>query len=188
MSEHDDVVIEPDDESLEGEGSSASKLTEKLKKLREELVKANLEKQEYLDGWQRAKADYVNVRKRAEEDRQTLVRSAAAGIVKALLPALDSFDHALEAKEASSAWADGIKNTHAQLMKALEAEGLRSFDPTGETFDPNWHEPVETLAVDTEEEENKVIKTHQRGYSLNGMIIRPARVAVGRLRSDESNS
>ncbi len=184
MSEHDDVVIEPDDESLEGEGSSASKLSEKLKKLKEELAKVSQERQEYLDGWQRAKADYVNVRKRADEDRHVLVRSAATGIVKALLPALDSFDHALEAASAADAWADGIKNTHAQMIKALEAEGLRQFDPTGEVFDPHMHEPVETVLVENESKENIILKTHQKGYSLNGMIIRPARVAVGHLKQD----
>ncbi|MES2135185.1 MAG: nucleotide exchange factor GrpE [Patescibacteria group bacterium] len=179
MNTEDDVVIEPDDESLEGEGASATKLSAQIKKIKSELEKALKERQEYLDGWQRAKADYVNIRKRAEDERQALVKGASRGLVEALLPALDSFDHAMSSVEGGGAWIEGIKNTHSQLMKALEAEDVSAFDPLGEIFDPNVHEPVETVAVTSEVEDNTVTKVYQKGYTLHGTIIRPARVAVG---------
>lgn len=176
---HDDITIETDDESLEGEGASADKLREKLKKAKEELAKAEDEKREYLDGWQRAKADYINAKKRAEEDRQGHALYAAGAIVSSLLPVLDSFDHALGASNGDEAWLEGVKNTHAQLVKALSQNGVESFDPLREIFDPLLHEPVETLAVSSREDDNTVTKVHQKGYTLRGKVIRPARVAVG---------
>ncbi len=175
----DDITVETDDESLEGEGSSADKLREKLKKIKEELAQSNTEKQQYLDGWQRAKADYVNAKKRAEEERQNHALYAAEAIVSSLLPVLDSFDHALAASNGDEPWLEGVKNTHAQLLKALAQNGVESFDPLGEKFDPLLHEPVETLAVSSSAEDNTVIKVHQKGYVLRGKVIRPARVAVG---------
>ena len=179
MSLSDDITIDSDDETLEGEGSSADKLSARLKKLREDLSKANKEKQEYLEGWQRAKADYVNVRKRSEEERGVLVRSASLSLVKEMLPALDSFEQALASMEGNSAWLEGVKNTHAQLLQALAKEGVVAINSLGEIFNPMEHEPVETVAVETAKEDNTVTKVHQKGYALNGIIIRPARVAVG---------
>ncbi len=181
----DDLTIETDDESLEGEGASASKLTAQLKKLREELKKVTAERQEYLEGWQRAKADYVNVKRRAEEERGELIRGAALGIVRSILPVLDSFDHALEAAPpGEDVWIAGIKNTKTQLLKALEAEGVAGFDPIGEQFDPARHEPVGTVAVSSPEEDNIVTKTYQKGYTLHGTLVRPARVAVGHYQNE----
>ncbi len=183
--EEDDIVIESEDESLEGEGSSASKLNERLKKLRAELAVAKKERQEYLDGWQRAKADYVNIKKRGEDERGAFVRDASSALVKEILPALDSFEHALASPHSSDpAWLEGMQNTYSQLMKALEDKGVVAFDPLGETFDPAKHEPVETVAVTDVARDNTVTKVHQRGYALYGTIIRPARVAVGHFKNE----
>lgn len=183
MSDQDDVVIEPDADE-EG-GTTAEALQKKLKKAKEELAKANTEKRQYLEGWQRAKADYVNAKKRAEDDHQKLVSKASEDLISSLLPVLDSFDHALLAAQGDEPWLDGIKNTHAQLMKALEAKGVSSFDPMGEKFNPILHEPVETLAVSTPEEDNIITKVHQKGYALHGKVIRPARVAVGHYKNSD---
>jgi len=174
MSDADDVVFESED----GEGNTKNP-EEKLKELREKLKKTEKEKGEYLEGWQRSKADYINVKKRAEDDRQSAALYASEALVVSLLPVLDSFDHALAAAQGDEPWLEGIKNTHAQLLKALAGNGVEPFDPLGEKFDPLLHEPVETLAVQTPEEDNTVTKVHQKGYALRGKIIRPARVAIG---------
>ena len=96
-----------------------------------------------------------------------------------MLPALDSFEQALASMEVNSAWLEGVKNTHAQLLQALAKEGVVAINPLGEIFNPMEHEPVETVAVETTKEDNTVTKVHQKGYALNGIVIRPARVAVG---------
>jgi molecular chaperone GrpE len=173
MSEPDEIVFEEED----GEGNTKSP-AEKLKELREKLAEAKKERDQYLEGWQRAKADYVNAKKRGDEERQSLARFAAENLALSLLPVLDSFDHALESADGDEAWLEGIKNTHSQLMKALAQNGVEAFDPKGQAFDPLLHEPVETLAVSTPEEDNIVTKVHQKGYTLHGKVIRPARVAV----------
>lgn len=177
MSDSDDVTIEPEED--EDGGASAEVLRKKLTKAKEELEKANAEKREYLEGWQRSKADYINAKKRFEEGRESMALYATEALVTSLLPVLDSFDHALTAAEGDEAWLEGIKNTHAQLMKALEQNGVTAFDPKGEILDPLLHEPVETLAVSDKEEDNTILKVHQKGYTLRGKVIRPARVAVG---------
>lgn len=174
MPDVDDVVFESED----GEGNAKTP-EERLKELREKLKNTQKERDEYLEGWQRAKADYVNAKKRAENDRQAAALYASEALMVSLLPVLDSFDHALAAAEGDEPWLEGIKNTHAQLLKALAGNGVESFDPIGETFDPLLHEPVETLAVSVPEEDNIVTKVHQKGYTLRGKVIRPARVAIG---------
>ena len=170
----DDVTLEPED----GEGTTQS-LGGKLKDLREKLKKTEKERAEYLDGWQRAKADYVNAKKRAEEGRLEDIKYACGALIADLLPALDSLDQALSHIEADSEVARGLLNTRSQVMAALEKHGIKESDPTGEMFDPNVHEPMDTLAVSKESEDNTVTKVYQRGYTLHGKVIRPARVQVG---------
>jgi molecular chaperone GrpE len=170
----DDVILEPED----GEGATKS-LNQKLKEIREQLRKTEKERAEYLDGWQRTKADYVNAKKRAEEARQEDLRYASASLIGDILPALDSLDQALEHLEEDSELTRGLSNTRNQLTSVLQKHGLESFDPTGETFDPNIHEPMDALAVSDESEDNIVTKVYQKGYALHGKVIRPARVQVG---------
>lgn len=171
MSDIDDVVLEPED----GEGNTQNP-EQKLKELREKLKETAKQRDEYLDSLQRMKADYINAKNRFEEERQGLTRFATEGLVLQLLPVMDGLESALLHSEDASG---GIKNIKNELSKILSQNGIESFDPLGLVFDPNVHEPVETLAVETESEDNTVTKVHQKGYTLNGRTIRPARVAVG---------
>ena len=169
----DDIMLEP--ESGEGEGTPE----QKLKELRDTLKKALAERDEYLAGWQRSKADYINARKRAEEERDVLSGHITEKLIKGLLPALDSFEHALATTETDDQWLSGIKNTYTQLMSALKEYGVTQFDPVGEEFNPTKHEPVETVAVSEKEKDNIVTLVRQKGYEIQGKVIRPARVQVG---------
>lgn len=169
MDENDDVTLETED----GEGNTQTG-AQKLTELREKLKKVQKERDEYLDSLQRMKADYINARKRFEEDGKSIARFAAESVVAELLPVMDALEMALLHGEN----AEGVKNIKTQLEKVFAENGVTSFGEIGEVFDPALHEPVETLAVETLEEDNKVTKVHQKGYSLNGRIIRPARIAV----------
>ena len=166
----DEIIMEPED----GEGNAQSALG-KLKDLREELKKAKKERDEYLDSLQRMKADYINAKKRFEEEKQALGSFAAVAVILELLPVMDALEQAL----AHAADRKGIEGIRNQLGKLLSAHGVEQFDPLGEQFDPAKHEPVETLAVEKESDDNTVTKVHQKGYTLEGRTIRPARVAVG---------
>lgn len=166
----DEIVMDPED----GEGNTAN-AGQKLKDLREKLNEVQKQRDEYLDSLQRMKADYVNAKKRFEDDKRALSEFAAQALVVELLPVADSLEYALAHAKDSQ----GLVNTQKELSKIFATHGVESFDPTGEIFDPARMEPVETLAVPDESEDNKVTKTHQKGYTLHGRVIRPARIAVG---------
>ncbi|OGG43330.1 nucleotide exchange factor GrpE [Candidatus Kaiserbacteria bacterium RIFCSPHIGHO2_01_FULL_48_10] len=174
--ENDDLVVEP--EAEDGEGGLKTP-EQKIKELREALKKAQEERDQNLLGWQRTKADYVNAKRRFEEEGVSTARYAVEKLIEGLLPVLDSFEYALAHGGEDAGLSTGIQNIYTQLTQALSSAGVSSFSPENETFDPSRHESVETVAVTDAKMDNVVTKVHQRGYQLNGKVIRPARVAVG---------
>ena len=176
--DNDDVVIESDDESLEGEGSTASKLKDKLKSLRETLAKANEEKQQYLDGWQRAKADYVNLSRRSAEQRAEDRTRGITDAVGAFFPAFD----ALERAKAHGELPPGFQGIVKQLESAATALGLQKIgdDAVGQSFDPAIHEAITAVPTDDEEKDGIVTELLENGWQIGEKVIRPAKVAVAR--------
>ncbi len=131
------------DDSVIAEESSS----ETIKKLRAELKKAQEEKQEYLTGWQKAKADFINSRKRDEEAQKEFARYANENIIAELIPVLDSFNMAMGNKETwekvDKNWRIGVEYISGQLKKVLEDFGLKEIDPLGKRFDPSRDEAIE---------------------------------------------
>lgn len=166
--ENDDIVIEDDPESSSPKGVE--------KKLREKLKAAEDKAKEYLDSWQRAQADFVNLRKKDEEAKQEFVKFANANFVEDLLPVLDSFSLAL------THGAKDIEPVYNQFMQVLRAKGLEESNPLGEPFDPRLHEAVGSLPTDKSEDDHKILEVVQKGYILSGKIIRPAKVKVGEFK------
>lgn len=169
----DDIIVE---DLEDGDNNNVKKLRDKLKKCVEE-------KQEYLNGWQRSKADFVNARKKEEEFRAGLIAFAKEGLIIDLLTSIDNFDMAFANKEVWESvdknWRIGIEHIHSQLLKTLEEHGLEQFDPQGEQFDHNRHDSIETVVTDKKEDDHKVVEVMQKGYILGGKVIRPAKVKVG---------
>jgi molecular chaperone GrpE len=124
-----------------------------------------------------------------DETRQRLNRAAderaqreKADFIAGLLPVLDNLQRATEAAETDGATdviAEGIRRTASSFENALAAAGVEPIDAVGETFDPELHEAVETVAV-APEDEGKVVAQHTRGYRIGDRLLRPARVKVGR--------
>lgn len=170
-----------DDSVLAEEGAH-----ETVKKLREKLKKSTAEKQEYLDGWQRARADYTNFKKISEKERGEFISLANEGLIDELVPILESFEMAWANKEAwekvDKNWRAGIEHIHNQFLSTLESRGMKILNPVGETFDSNTHEATEHVSVDKEKDNHKIISVQQKGYSLNGKILRPAKVVVGEFK------
>ena len=156
---------------------------EAVKKLREKLKACEVQKTEYLTGWQRAKADLINARKRDEADRLEFVKYANERLIDELIPVLDSFDLAITNKEAwekvDKNWRVGMESIIAQMKKALADAGLSEIDPLDTKFDHNLHEAVSYETVEDEKLDHVVIGVIQKGYSLNGKVLKPARVRVG---------
>ncbi|HEY4511848.1 MAG TPA: nucleotide exchange factor GrpE [Candidatus Paceibacterota bacterium] len=168
--------------SLEEEGNPK----ETIKKLREELRKCVEEKQEYLTGWQRAKADFINARKRDEESQKEFLKFAKQDIVVELLPVLQSFDMAIGNKEAwekaDKNWRTGVEYIYTQMKQILEAQGLKEVNPLGLDFDPLRDEAIEYVPVEKEVDHNKIVSVIQKGYLFNGKSVQPPRVTVGEFK------
>ncbi|MFT5179509.1 MAG: molecular chaperone GrpE [Candidatus Paceibacteria bacterium] len=162
----DDVVFEDEE-------------TSKIEKLKKELKNCKEEKQEYLDGWQRAQADSINLKKRLEQEKRDFAKYSTESFILEIIPVLDSFDMAFKDKvaweKAPENWRVGIEYIYTQLKSTLENNGVRILSPLGETFDPNLHNSIENV----EGEEGKVMEVIQKGYELNDKLIRPANVKVG---------
>jgi molecular chaperone GrpE len=178
-TEKSDIVADELDDSVVAEESAA----DTIKKLREKLKKALEEKQEYLTGWQRAKADLINARKRDETDRTEFVKFANERLIDGLIPVLDSFELAMGNKEAwekaDKNWRVGVESIAGQLKKALSDAGLEEVNPTGQKFDPMRDEAAVYEPVDSEDKNHTIINVVQKGYNLNGRPMRPAKVKVG---------
>jgi len=151
---------------------------ELVKKLRARLKKCEEEKKEYLDGWQRLKADTVNASKQQSEALSAAQKRAVSDFMHNLLPALDSFDIALQGDYSDTMdaeWLKGIEHVHSQLLKSLEASGVENYGDVGELFDFRIHEAI---AHEEGGKENTVAKVEQRGYKMGENVIRAAKVSV----------
>lgn len=167
----DDVVI------LEEETTP-----EAVKKLREKLKKAVAEKQEYLDGWQRLKADVVNSKKADAEERERFTRFAGEKVLVDILPVMDSFDMAFSNRAAWESapenWRKGVEYIYAQLFSALENHGVRQINPLGAPFDPREHDSIATIPTTDKAKNDHIAEVIQKGYRLHARVIRPAKVKV----------
>lgn len=182
--QEDDVTVEADsdlDDSVVAEEAAG----ETIKKLRLKLKEAEKKAAEYLAGWQRAQADFINYKKRDATEREEFLKFAAEPVILDTIHVMDSFDMAFGNKEhwekADKSWRDGVEKIYAQLRKTLEKHGVTVDDPLGKDFDPNNHLAVEMIPVQKAEDDGKIVAVVQRGYLLNDKVIRAAKVKVGQL-------
>lgn len=176
--ETDDVVF--DDTSEEGETSNPLVL---IKKLRAKIKELEGKNQEYLTGWQKERAESVNLRKRLEEEKKEFRKFAKEDIATEIIPVLDSFDGAFKNKEAwekvDKNWRMGVEYIHTQLVNVLSNHGVSIINPLSEKFDPKRDEAVETLPVENEEDDHRVLEVVSVGYKLQDKIIRAPKVKIG---------
>ena len=141
------------------------------------LVARAKERDEYLALAQRTQADFENYRKRMARENAAAVDRGVAKVAKELLPALDHLEIALKAAEGHEDVVKGFAMVAEELRTALARAGIEAFSPQGEPFDPNEHEAMASQPSE-EAESGTVIEVYQRGYRLNGTVLRPARVVV----------
>jgi molecular chaperone GrpE len=158
---------EPETSEIEDAGSLKQALAEEKEKA-----------EDYLASWQRAQADFINYKRRTEQERQELSRFATANLIQSLLPILDDLDRALNAappKAGKHSWLEGVRLVDRKFRSILEAQGLTEIKAVGEPFDPNFHEAVRQ----DKGEEGLVIEEFQKGYMIHDKLLRPAKVVVG---------
>ncbi|MBM4422556.1 MAG: nucleotide exchange factor GrpE [Chloroflexi bacterium] len=150
--------------------------------LKAQIEAASAKAAEYLDGWQRARADFANYKKRIERENADLSQTVAATVLTRILPALDDFDLAMKTAPADgdgAKWAEGIALVHRKLKAILENEGIQRINADGQPFDPNFHEAVVHEETDSHPE-GHVIEVLRQGYKLGDRVIRPALVKVAK--------
>ncbi len=134
---------------------------------------------EYQERYQRLLADFENYKKREEASKADFKKFAQSSLIEKLLPVIDNLDRALAKADEDDAFVEGVIMTRKELMKVLENEGLEEIESDGCEFDHNIHQAV--LAEENDEvEENHIIETFQKGYKLNGRVLRPAMVKVSK--------
>jgi molecular chaperone GrpE len=153
------------------------------------LQEAQHQAAEYLDGWQRARAEFANYKRRSERAMQEHYANAAGSILGRFLSVQDDLERALKDRSEEGdgkAWAEGIELINRKLNSLLEAEGVEPIKAIGERFDPNFHEAL-SYEDNDEVEDGCVIDVVRQGYMLKERVLRPALVRVAKSRGDETN-
>ncbi len=176
----DDITIDIDDAAAENLAEGKTSFGGDSKKANDKLKKCTTEKQEYLDGWQRAKADLINAKKDFDEQKKDFAKFAKGDLISQIIPVLDSFDMAFKNTEGvPEQWLKGVEYIYNQFNTVLEENGVNQIDPKGEKFDMNKHTSVEMIKVDDESQESIILEVVQKGYELNSKVLREAKVRVG---------
>jgi molecular chaperone GrpE len=157
-------------------------VSDEITELNKRLEDTSKRTEEYLALAQRVKADFMNYKRRVEQEREEQTRLSQSGLMLKLLPVLDDLERAMDSVRADLAglhWVQGIGHINRKLQNVLESEGLERIDAVGQEFDPRLHEGV-VFDESSPEEAGKVLAVLQNGYRLHDRVIRPAMVKVGK--------
>ena len=175
QDENDDITLSDESEE-ENSGVLIKKLRQRIKELGEK-------NQEYLTGWQKERADSINLRKRLEEEKKEFAKFAKEDISTELISVLDSFESAFKNKDAwekvDKNWRQGVEYIHTQFLNVLANHGVLIISPLGEQFDPQRDAAVGTVPVEKPEDNHKILEVVSAGYKLHEKLIRAPKVKVG---------
>lgn len=179
-SRHKDSQQEDNNEQKAQEG--------KMKELCDQIELLQKEKDELFAKLQRVSADYANYQKRVPKQITDTIGYEKERIIKSLLPALDNFEHTLQnahSAENVDVLLKGIRIIYDQMLDILKSHNVEQIKALGENFDPAMHQAM-TQQSNPEKEENTVLEEFQKGYKLNGRVIRPSKVIVNKLPGEKS--
>ena len=183
-SQADEIVY--DDEKKENTFGDHQNSTDKLNKFKKELKQCQAEKKEYLSNWQKSQAELINYRKRQEKRIEEIYRTASAEIIKELLPVLDALEEAIKHQgldgQPKEEIQKGLESLLRQMLSVFQKYGLESINPAGREFDPNLCEAIDVIDC-PKEQDGQVIEVIQPGYTLNGQLLRSAKVRVGQSKN-----
>lgn len=172
---------EPKTEKKAAPKKEKNKDSKKIEELQTKLAEAEAKAAKEKDDYIRLMAEFETFRRRTAEDRLNLISSASADTIKGLLPVLDDCERAMELLKGSSdeAAKEGTGLIYSKLMAYLKTKGLEVIDARGKQFDTDFHEAIAQFPVQDEAQKNCVFDVTQTGYTLNGKVIRYAKVVVG---------
>lgn len=158
---------------------------DELTALQQELEEQKAKAAEYLDGWQRARAEFANYKKRIEKEQEDMIKSANGAFIVKLLPIMDDFERAFQTLPLDlmgMTWLEGIALIQRKLQVLLEQEGVTVIESEGQMFDPTLHQAV-THEESEEHEEGQIMGEVQKGYKMGDKVLRPSLVRVARKAS-----
>ncbi|MGM5488744.1 MAG: nucleotide exchange factor GrpE [Nanobdellota archaeon] len=126
---------------------------------------------------QRLQAEFDNYRKRTHKEYEDIIKTSTKAFVMKLLPIIDNIDLALKNDQDKDEFIKGVQMIFNQFRKLLQDEGIKEIDCLGQEFDPTCHE---ALLTEESDQDNIVLQEFQKGYTLHGKVIRPAKVKVGK--------
>ena len=152
-----------------------------IKKLKNKLKETEKQAEEYLNGWKRTKADYLNREREIAEEKVRWIKFANSELILKLLLILDSFEQSLNQLPKDlkdNQWAKGIIRIKQQFENFLCQQGVEKIKTVGEKFNPELHEAVEKKVKEEGRLENVIIKEIQTGYKMRNQVIKPAKVII----------
>ncbi|TET82760.1 MAG: nucleotide exchange factor GrpE [Anaerolineales bacterium] len=174
---------EVSEEPLEQVPSDEIEAIEKnFEELQSEIGALRAQTDEYLDGWQRSRAEFANYKKRVKREKEEMRAQVTGEILTHYLGVIDDLERALKdrpVESESNAWAEGIELIFTKLKAILESEGVEPIVAEGKIFDPNFHEAV-TYEENDDHRDGEVIEVIQTGYKLGDRVLRPAMVRVAK--------
>jgi molecular chaperone GrpE len=169
------------------EQKHAKEKMDAAEKLQRRIGDLQKEKDELFAKLQRVSADYDNLQKRTAKQIADTIGYEREQIIKTILPALDNFEHSLQnasSAETIDVLLQGIQIIYDQMLDILKSHNVEQIKAIGEPFDPALHEAV-MQKTEPEQEENIVLEEFQKGYTLNGRVIRPSKVIVNKLTQEQ---
>ncbi len=151
---------------------------EDVESLKEALAQARQEAEKNLESWQRVQADFINYKRRSQQEKEEIGQYSQSLLLCSLLPVLDDIERALSSlprELAKTPWVEGIRLIERKYHSILESQGVKTIKAKGKAFDPNLHE----AAMSIKGKEGIIVKELLKGYKLGDRVIRPAKVAVG---------
>jgi len=167
----------------ESEASSGNDRTAELDTARQEAA-------ENYDKYLRLAAEFENYKKRVQRERADLLNFGTESLIRDILPTLDGLERAVDHSEKSgdfTTFVEGLKLIHGNLLAALKKNGVERITAQGETFDPHYHEAMMTVETD-KCPSNTVVDEYEKGYLLNGRLLRPSKVSVAKTSQNTENN
>lgn len=185
MADDQDYVADEMDDNPEAAAAGTLPMNG-AESLQKELDGCKTQAAEYLEGWQRSRAEFANYKRRIEKEQSEAYQNATGRVIARFLDVVDDFDRALrdmpadtDDGEAMAKWAKGVTLIQRKLQNILDAEGVERIGAEGVTFDPTQHEAV-THEESDEHQPQQVIGVVRQGYRIGERVIRPALVRVAR--------
>ena len=182
-------MIQPEPEEEQTTKLEAEVDEEDIETLRQALSEEKEKAKDYLANWQRAQADFVNYKRRSEQEKEEINKFAVSALMRSLLSIIGDLERAFASippNLAKLSWVDGIRLIERNLLASLEAQGLSPIEAVGEPFDPQFHEAVRQ----DKGEEGIIIEEVEKGYRLHDRVIRPSKVVIGNgeVEEEEENT